>query len=108
MTERKVAVVTAAAGAGIGGAVARRLASDGYNIVVTDKHSVRAEKFAIALAEEHGREFSSWGLDVADPDSVKTVFAEIIGRYGRIDLLVNNAGFNVSKPIVELTVEEWK
>lgn len=108
MTQRKVAIITAAAGAGIGGATAKRLAGDGYDVVVTDKHAERAEKFALSLAEEHGRDFSSWQLDVADPDSVHTVFTEIAARCGRIDLLVNNAGFSVSKPIVELTVDDWK
>ncbi|MDJ0419875.1 SDR family NAD(P)-dependent oxidoreductase [Rhodococcus opacus] len=108
MSERKVAVVTAAAGAGIGGAVARRLADDGYQVVVTDKHAQRSEKFAIVLSETYGREFTSWALDVADPDSVETVFAEIVDRHSRIDLLVNNAGFSVSKPIVELSVDDWK
>ncbi|MFE7423372.1 SDR family NAD(P)-dependent oxidoreductase [Rhodococcus sp. NPDC057529] len=108
MTEPKVAVVTAAAGAGIGGAVARRLADDGYQVVVTDKHAQRSEEFAIALSETYGREFTSWELDVADPDSVDTVFTAIIDRHSKIDLLVNNAGFSVSKPIVELSVDDWR
>lgn len=108
MSARAVAVVTAAAGAGIGGAVARRLANDGYDVAVTDKHVGRGKKLADELAEIHSRPFSAWGLDVADPEAVTAVFDEIRAHYGRIDVLVNNAGFSVSSPVVELSIEDWK
>ena len=54
-TDPRVALVTAAAGAGIGAAVARRLAHDGLDVVVTDAHQRRCHQFADALADEVGR-----------------------------------------------------
>lgn len=108
MSKRKVAVVTAAAGAGIGGAVARRLAGDGYDVAITDKHAERSKKFAADLESDFGRAFRWWALDVADPEAVEQVFTEIADHHGRVDLLVNNAGFSVSKPIVDLSIDDWK
>lgn len=107
MSSRPVAVVTAAAGAGIGSAVARRLAADGYDVAVTDKHGPRCHKVAEELAELHGRPFSAWELDVSDPQAVRTVFDGIRAEHGRIDVLVNNAGFSVSAPVVDLSVDDW-
>ena len=108
MTPRPVVIVTAAAGAGIGGAVARRLATDGYAVAITDKHGVRGQLLADELSEAHGRSFSAWELDVSDPDAVHEVFENIRGTYGHIDALVNNAGFSVNASVVDLSVEDWK
>lgn len=105
---RRVAVITAAAGAGIGGEVARRFASDGYEVVVTDKHARRAAEFADTLSAEFSRPFSTWELNVADSDAVDQVFHEIVASQKRIDVLVNNAGFNVAKRLVDLSPDEWR
>ena len=68
-----MALVTAAAGAGIGAAIARQLATDGYDVVITDAHERRCAAFAGQLADEHGREFLSMPLDVTDFDAVGAV-----------------------------------
>jgi 3-oxoacyl-[acyl-carrier protein] reductase len=104
----KIALVTAAAGAGIGSAVARRLAADGYTVAITDTHDARGKALAAELTAAHGRDFGSWRLDVSDHGMVEEVVTDIGKRYGRIDVLVNNAGFNVSAPITELTIEDWR
>ena len=106
--ERRVALVTAAAGAGIGAATARRLAADGYDVVITDAHERRCDAFAGQLADEHGREFLSMPLDVTDFDAVGAVTDAVVAQRGRIDALVNNAGWSKIEPVAEMTPETWK
>ena len=107
MSGAPVAIVTAAAGAGIGSAIARRLADDGFEVAVTDKHGPRSQAVADELSTAHGRSFSAWELDVSEPDDVHCVFKDIRARFGRLDVLVNNAGFSVSAPVVDLSIEDW-
>lgn len=108
MSERKVAVVTAAAGAGIGAAVARRLAGDGMEVVVTDAHERRCEEFAAALREEHGRGFLAMPLDVTDENAVASVMNTVAERHGSVDVLVNNAGWSKIEPVAEMSADTWR
>ena len=106
--ERPVALVTAAAGAGIGAAIARQLATDDYDVVITDAHERRCGAFASQLADEHGREFLSMPLDVTDFDAVGAVTHDVVARRGRIDALVNNAGWSKIEPVAEMTPDTWR
>ena len=106
--ERRVALVTAAAGAGIGAAIARRLAADGHDVVITDAHARRCGELAKQLADEHAREFLSMPLDVTDFDAVGAVTDAVVERRGRIDVLVNNAGWSRIEPVAEMTPETWR
>lgn len=108
MTERQVAVVTAAAGAGIGAAIVRRLASDGFDVVVTDVHERRCQQLADELAVEHGRQFLSLHLDVSDAGSVESAIDRVIAERGRLDVLVNNAGWSKIEPVAEMSLETWQ
>lgn len=108
MSEHKVAVVTAAAGAGIGAAVARRLARDGFDVVITDAHERRAGEMAAQLGTEHGRDFLSLPLDVTDPDAVATAFDMIADQRGGISVLVNNAGWSKIEPVSEMSLDTWR
>lgn len=108
MTERQVAMVTAAAGAGIGAAVARRLARDGMQVVVTDAHERRCGEFAEQLSEEFGRPFPSHPLDVTDGERVAQVVADVVGECGRVDVLVNNAGWSKIEPVAQMSAETWQ
>ena len=108
MTGRKVAVVTAAAGVGIGGAIAKRLAKDGMDVVVTDAHERRAGEFAQALASEHGRDFSSFALDVTDAARVAEVMDTVAATRGGLHVLVNNAGWSKIEPVAEMELETWR
>ncbi|MDE0375389.1 MAG: SDR family oxidoreductase [bacterium] len=105
---RRVAMVTAAAGAGIGAAVARRLASDGLDVVVTDAHQRRCREFAGALADEVGREVTSYHLDVTDHDQVLSVISEVAAAKNGLDVLVNNAGWSRIEPVAEMSLETWQ
>lgn len=105
---RKVAIVTAAAGVGIGAAIAERLASDGFEVVVTDAHERRCGEFAQKLGEKHGREFMALPLDVTDESAIKNTVAAVMEKFGRIDVLVNNAGWSKIEPVSEMTLETWQ
>ena len=106
--DRPIALVTAAAGAGIGAAVARRLAADGLDVVVTDAHDRRRSEMAARLADEFGRPFPSYQLDVTDHARIEEVIADLVERAGRIDVLVNNAGWSSIEPVAEMSIETWQ
>jgi 3-oxoacyl-[acyl-carrier protein] reductase len=108
MSERKVAIVTAAAGAGIGAAIARQLAADGMDVVITDAHEKRCGELAAALGEAHGRDFMARPLDVTDFDAVGAVVQDVMAERGRLDVLVNNAGWSKIEPVAEMAPETWR
>lgn len=85
MTRIKIALVTGAS-SGIGEATAERLARAGYKVYGTSRRGARAEK----------RSFEMLALDVTSDKSVEAAVNEVMRRDGRIDLLVNNAGFGVA------------
>ncbi|SFO87520.1 short chain dehydrogenase [Actinomadura madurae] len=99
MDGRQVAVVTAAAGAGIGSAVARRLAADGFDVVITDAHERRAEELAAGLEARHGRPFLARPLDVTDERAVERVMDDVVAARGSLNVLVNNAGWSKIEPV---------
>lgn len=106
--KRPVVMVTAAAGAGIGAAVARELASDGWDVVVTDAHERRCGELAEELGDRHGRPFLSIPLDVTDFEAVGGAVRQVLDGRGRIDGLVNNAGWNRIEPVAEMDPETWQ
>lgn len=108
MHDKKIAVVTAAAGAGIGAAIARRLAEDGMTVVITDAHGRRAGEYAQKLAQEFGRDFPSFALDVTDFEGVGEVMRQVASDLGRLDVLVNNAGWSKIEPVAEMSPETWR
>ncbi|MQA09048.1 MAG: SDR family oxidoreductase [Pseudonocardiaceae bacterium] len=108
MTRHAVAVVTAAAGAGIGSAVARRLASDGFDVVITDAHERRCRELADQLGTEHNRPFLSYPLDVTDSPAVEQAIRTVADERGGVDVLVNNAGWSKIEPVAEMSVDTWQ
>lgn len=107
MHANKVAVVTAAAGAGIGASIARKLADDGMTVVITDAHGRRAAEYADKISSEFGRPFPSFALDVTDFDAVGRVMTELVDKFGRLDVLVNNAGWSKIEPVAQMSRETW-
>ncbi len=108
MSDRKVAIVTAAAGAGIGAAISRRLAADGFDVVITDAHERRCHQLAEELSAEHGRDFLAIPLDVTDAAGIAACVETVIADRGRIDVLVNNAGWSKIEPVSEMSLETWQ
>lgn len=104
----RVALVTAAAGAGIGAAVARELAGEGYDVVITDVHDRRCREFAEDLSTEFGREFLAIPLDVSDFSAVGAAVEQAFAWRGHLDALVNNAGWNKLEPLLEMSPETWR
>lgn len=107
MSERKVAFVTAGAGAGIGSAIVRELASLDYDVVITDAHERRVGELATQLGEQYGREFLPIPLDVTDWDGVREAVARTVAWRGRVDALVNSAGWTRLQPLLEMERETW-
>lgn len=103
----KVALLTAAAGAGIGQATARMLAREGAMVVVTDMHPRRSAAVADAIAQEHGVSTLGVGCDVTQRDQVAAVVKAAMEKFGRIDILFNNAGTNRPSQIAVMPDESW-
>ena len=104
--EGKVAIVTGAA-SGIGRAAAGLLAREGARVAVTDIASEAGLEAAEQISKLGGLA-RYWQLDTTDEQAIQSVFADVVGTFGRLDVLVNNAGIaGVRKPTHELTLEEW-
>ncbi|NRP87612.1 Glucose 1-dehydrogenase 4 [Ensifer adhaerens] len=106
-THNGIALVTGG-GTGLGRAMAKALGAAGYKVVISGRRTDVLEKSAKELTEETGAEFFAVAADVSDPVSVRGLFDAISSRYGRLDLLVNNAGMGLpAVPMEELTFEQW-
>jgi gluconate 5-dehydrogenase len=101
----KVALVTGAS-RGLGQYLARALARAGADLVVTARKKEDAEAFADEV-RGLGRRCASLSLDVRDEASIERLGEDAPKAFGKIDVLVNNAGCNVRKPALEVTWEDW-
>ena len=100
----RIALVTGG-GSGIGKATATRLAAEGACVVIADLNLENAQ----AVAEELGGPDRAVALraDVSDEDAVVAAIAEAVLAFGGLDLIVNNAGLSLSKPLLETTAKDW-
>jgi 2-deoxy-D-gluconate 3-dehydrogenase len=101
----KVAVVTGGNG-GIGLGMAKGLAGAGCDIVVAARNPDKSSR-AVKELEALGVRAAAIAVDVADEPSVETLIARAVEGFGRIDIVINNAGTNVRKPPEELALAEW-
>jgi NAD(P)-dependent dehydrogenase (short-subunit alcohol dehydrogenase family) len=103
----KVAMVTGA-GSGIGRAVGIALLNEGYHVVLTGRRRDALDE-TVRQAGNAGDRGLAVPSDITDPASVKALFAATRERFGRLDLLFNNAGTNAPAiPLEDLTFEQWK
>ena len=104
----RIALVTAAAGAGIGQATARRLAAGGAHVVVTDIHERRTHEVAAAIAADHsGTTVVGLPMDAGDREQIDAVIAEVTRTLGPVQILVNNAAVNVIGSIFDYDPENF-
>lgn len=100
-------VITAAAGSGIGGSLARRVMLEGGTLVISDAHERRLGETADALEAEFGVRPGTIPCDVTNEDAVQALVAGSIEQLGHIDVWFNNAGLGGNGLITELTDEAW-
>ncbi|MFD3525110.1 bifunctional aldolase/short-chain dehydrogenase [Streptomyces sp. NPDC058653] len=100
----RVALVTGG-GSGIGRAVAHRLAAEGACVVVADVNTAGAAEVAGELGGPDRA--LAVTVDVTDEDAIAGAFREAVLAFGGVDLVVNNAGISISKPLLETTARDW-
>ncbi|HXG78702.1 MAG TPA: SDR family oxidoreductase [Methyloceanibacter sp.] len=103
--EGKIALVTGA-GAGIGRAVAETFAREGASVVVTDRDAAAAKEVADAIIKANGTA-TALAVDVTNTPQVKALMIETAQRYGRLHVLVNNAGVGERSDFRHLSDEAW-
>ncbi len=103
--ENKVAIVTGA-GKGIGWGIAKVFSNEGAKVVVIDWDMEAGEKTAEEIRGSGGDAIFV-KCDVSNEEEVKAMVQATLDKYGRIDVLVNNAGVGVYKPVLEATSEDW-
>jgi len=101
----KVAVVTGTS-RGLGQYLARALARAGADLVITSRDPATLSSFKSEI-EALGRRALPLPLDVRNYDSIQAMAEKALAHYGKVDVLVNNAGCNVRKPAVEITWDDW-
>lgn len=103
----KVALVTGAS-SGIGKAIATRFAAEGAHVVVNYRPGGKLDtEAAQSEAASFGPSSIAVAADVSKREDVERMMGEIIAKFGRIDIAVNNAGIEIKKPFLEATDDEW-
>lgn len=105
-TNNKTALITGAA-RGIGAIVARRLADAGYKVLINYAGGQDVAEQLVADIKAKGGEATALQADISQPDQVKRLFDEGIAAYGKIDVLVNNAGIMITKLLKDMTDEDF-
>ena len=100
-------VVVTGAGRGLGQAIAERFAAEGARVALWDVDAAAANAAAARLDPDGGRATSA-RVDVTDEAAVDRAVSETVARFGRLDVLVNNAGISRHRPLAEMTVEMFE
>ncbi|MEU6216072.1 SDR family oxidoreductase [Streptomyces sp. NPDC047022] len=103
----RTAVITAAAGAGIGGATARRFLEEGARVLISDAHARRLKEHEAGLAREFPGAVGALPCDVTDQTQVEKLFEAAVRSHGRLDIVVNNAGLGGTTALVDMTDAQW-
>lgn len=102
----QIGIVTGA-GRNIGEAIAHSFAREGARVAVVDMHEGRAQKVAQAINDDHPDAAIPIVCDVASSGDVQRMVAGVVGRWGGVDILVNNAAISDHSTVLELEEEEW-
>jgi len=103
----QVAVVTGGA-QGLGAALAQRLAAEGAHVVVADLNAAGAQATADAVAQATGRRTLALAVDVTDEAQVAALVDRAVATFGRLDIMVANAGIVLSGPLEEFDLARWR
>ena len=102
----RVALVTGGS-RGLGLVMATALAEAGADVAIVSRQQAQAEEAAVGIADATGRRTLGIGADVTDADAVEAMVARVIDDFEHLDILINNAGVNIRKPIEEFDEESW-
>ncbi|MGJ9418821.1 acetoacetyl-CoA reductase [Massilia sp. CMS3.1] len=106
MEKNKVALVTGGMG-GLGTALCRQLADAGFTVAVTYSPSNRSPEGWLATQRDEGYRFRDWRLDVTDDRACAAMMAALFNEFGRIDVLINNAGITRDASLRKMTLDDW-
>ena len=104
----KNVLITAAAGTGIGFAVARRCIEEGARVMISDIHERRLAEAAESLREVSGVSTPTRICNVSQQEDVQGLIDAAIGELGHLDILINNAGLGGTANVVDMTDEQWQ
>ncbi|HTX40015.1 MAG TPA: SDR family NAD(P)-dependent oxidoreductase [Bryobacteraceae bacterium] len=104
--EGRTAVITGAS-KGLGKAMAQALAAEGAHVALVSRDLALLRTVAGEI-QAAGGEAEAFQADVTNEDQVRALEAQIVERFGKVHILINNAGVNVRKPVTEFTLEEWR
>src|SRR5438270_9873556 len=101
--EGKIALITGAS-RGLGKAMALSLSSAGAKLALAARDKAKLEETAAEAAGES----AIFIADVTDERQVAALERDVIARFGHVDILINNAGVNIRKPVIEYQLDEWR
>src|SRR3712207_3681151 len=99
-------VVVTGGGRGLGAALARGFAEAGAHVVIGDQNADSAQSSAGQIGERGGKAIAM-GCDITGPSAMQALLDLARQQYGALDVLVNNAGINIPKPVEALSLEDW-
>lgn len=102
----KMVLITGAT-KGIGAGIAEAFAQNGADVVIVSRNQAECEAVSEDLSQRFGVRAYAHSCDVTKLSSIETLVSDTVKKFGRIDVLVNNAGVAVTKPAVDLTEEDW-
>ena len=103
----RVALVTGGS-RGLGKAMALALAEAGGGVALTSRNLTQAQSAAAEIETATGQMCRGYGCDVADPEQVEATISQVVADFGRVDVLVNNAGINIRGAIETLSLDEFE
>ena len=105
--EGRTAIITGGS-KGLGYAMAAGLASAGAQVLLTSRHADEAEQAAATIAADFGHTTIGIEADVTSPEQVQKMVDRAKSEFGKVDILINNAGINIRGPIDELTLDQFR
>jgi sorbitol-6-phosphate 2-dehydrogenase len=103
----KIAIVTGGA-QGLGAAICRRLADEGAHVVIADMNLTGAQSTAATIEAETGRRAFALKVNITDEDQVGAMVRRTLEEFGRLDILVSNAGILIAEAVDEFPAEKWR